>query len=172
VLYNLNIEQYKNERSKDEETNMLLIELLNINNIKLDVEASDWEQAIDLGGSILLQEGLIEPRYLEAIKETKKKLGPYIVIAPGIAISHSKPEDGALNMGMSLVRLKEPIDFGHQTNGPVKLLFTLAATDKKAHLEALKQLMHIFLRKKDMNILLNSQDIEEIAKVISKHSRN
>jgi mannitol/fructose-specific phosphotransferase system IIA component (Ntr-type) len=150
----------------------MLNNILNTNRIKIDAEASDWEEAIDLGGDILIRENIIEPRYLKAIKETKEKLGPYIVIAPGIAISHSKPEDGVLDVGMSLIRLKEPVDFGHRTNGPVKLLFTLATTDRKTHLEALRQLMHIFLREEDMNTLLNSRNVEEIAKVIYKHSEN
>lgn len=151
---------------------MLLNELLNIDRIKIDVETSDWEEAIDAGGKMLLKEGLIESRYIEAVKETKKKLGPYIVIAPGIAISHSKPEDGVLEMGMSLIRLKEPVDFGHKTNGPVKLVFTLAATDKKTHLKALRQLMHIFLHKDDLDILFNSKSVGEIVEVINKHSKN
>lgn len=149
---------------------MRLDEMLNEKTIRLDVEADGWEQAVDIGGSILLSEGLIEPRYIEAVKETKKKLGPYIVIAPGIAISHSRPEDGVLHTGMSLIRLKEPVDFGHETNGPVKLLFTLAARDSEVHLEALKQLMDVLLDSRSMEILLNSDSIREIAEVMEKHS--
>lgn len=151
---------------------MLLHEMLNTDRIRIEVEAFDWEEAIEIGGNILLRDDVIEPRYLEAVKKTKKMLGPYIVVAPGIAISHSIPEDGAKKMGMSLIRLKEPVDFGHRTNGPVKLLFTLAATDKKSHLKALRQLMHIFLNKKDINVLFNSCNIREISDVIEKHSKN
>lgn len=165
-------QQHKSAKSKAGETKMQLNEMLNKDKIKIDVEASNWEQAIDIGGDILLAEGLIEPRYLEAVKETKKKLGPYIVIAPGIAISHTRPENGALATGMSLVRLKEPIDFGHQTNGPVKLLFTLATKDKISHLQALRQLMHILMHKEDMEILFHSQSVTEIAEVINRHSKS
>lgn len=149
---------------------MRLHKMLNTSRIRIDVYASDWEEAIELGGDILIRENIIEPRYLVAVKETKKKIGPYIVVAPGIAISHSLPENGVNELGMSLIRLKDPVDFGHKTNGPVKLLFTLAATDKNAHLKALRQLMHIFLNKNDLYILFNSINIEEIASVIEKHS--
>jgi mannitol/fructose-specific phosphotransferase system IIA component (Ntr-type) len=149
---------------------MLLNELLHLNRIKIDIDATDWEEAIDAGGMILLEEGLIEPRYIQAIKESKEKFGPYIVIAPGIAISHSKPEDGVIRAGMSLIRLKNPVSFGHSSNDPVSLIFTLAATDNIRHLKALKQLMYILLNKEDLDKLFTAQGIDEIAKVITEYS--
>ncbi len=50
---------------------MLLNEMLTKSHIQVNVEAKDWEKAIDLGGDILLQENLIEQSYIEAVKRTK-----------------------------------------------------------------------------------------------------
>jgi len=149
-----------------------LNELLKANRIMVNVEAEDWERVIDVGASLLLKEGMIEPRYIDAIKETKKTMGPYIVIAPGIAIPHSKPEDGVLKTGMSFIKLKEPVYFGHIDNDPVRIVFTLASIDRNTHLAALKQLMNILMDNEELEKLFNSQSIDEIVDVINKHSQN
>lgn len=149
---------------------MLLNEILLINRIKVNVDAKDWEEAIDIGGSLLIDEALIEKRYIEAVKKTLKKLGPYIVLAPGIAISHSRPEDGVNKTSMSLIQLIEPVKFGHETNDPVKLVFTLATTDNESHLKSLRQLMSLMMVSEDLEVLFTTNDVNDIIQVINKHS--
>ncbi|MFG6128711.1 PTS sugar transporter subunit IIA, partial [Staphylococcus aureus] len=41
----------------------------------------------------LLQEQVIEQCYVEAMIESVNELGPYIVIAPEIAIAHARPNN-------------------------------------------------------------------------------
>ncbi len=149
---------------------MLLNEMLTKSHIQVNVEAKDWEKAIDLGGDILLQENLIEQSYIEAVKKTKNELGPYIVIAPGIALSHARPENGVNHTSMSLIRLKEPVAFGHEDNDPVSLVFTLATTDSQSHLNALQQLMSVMTNKEDLSVLFTTNDVDEIVDIINKHS--
>jgi len=72
-----------------------------------------------------------------------KELGPYIVVAPGVAMPHARPEDGAIATGMSLVTLKEPVVFGNPDNDPVRLVIGLAALDAQAHLHALATLVEL-----------------------------
>lgn len=150
--------------------NMLLNEMLSKNHIQVNVEAKNWENAIDLGGEILLNEKLIEQTYIEAVKKTKREIGPYIVIAPGIALSHARPENGVNKTSMSLIQLKEPVEFGHEENDPVKLVFTLATTDNKSHLESLRQLMSVMTESTDMEVLFTTKDVNEIVEIINKHS--
>ena len=41
--------------------------------------------------------------------------GPYIVIAPGLALAHARPGPEVLADGLAVVTLAEPVPFGHRT---------------------------------------------------------
>lgn len=139
-----------------------LRDVLTASTIRLDVSAGDWEEAFCAGADLLLRQGLIEPRYITALIDTVRSFGPYAAIAPGIALSHAKPEDGVNGLGLSFIRLSKPVSIGHPENDPIRLVFTLAPVDSYSHHKILAQLMKIFLNKKDMDIFLHSGSLEEI----------
>lgn len=121
----------------------VLLELLNEKTIELNVDAKDWQESIFIGGKLLEDEGLIEHRYIDAMINTVKEMGPYIVIVKGIAMPHARPEAGAKGIGMALLTLKNPINFGNEENDPVKIVIFLCAIDKVNHLKALAELMQL-----------------------------
>ena len=92
----------------------------------------------------MVKKGLTHPSYTEAMKETLKTLGPYYVIAPGIAMPHARPEDGVIQTGFSLITLKDPVEFGSEANDPVDILIGFAALDKQKHISALKEIATCF----------------------------
>jgi len=73
--------------------------------IRLKARAVDWQEAVRMGGELLVNAGFAKPSYIEAMVETVKQLGPYSVIAPGIAMPHARPEAGVIKPGLSLVTL-------------------------------------------------------------------
>lgn len=148
----------------------MLKELLTRETIQLHISCKDWIEAIQAGTSILLERGSVEQRYEETIIENFKKYGPYMVIAPGIVLSHARPENGVNTLSMSLVTLQTPVHFGNETNDPVKLIITLAATDNKTHLKALEQLMELLMNKDDMRAMVTATDIDNIIAIIHKYS--
>lgn len=99
------------------------------------LQASDWKDSILKGGQLLVNNGAATQAYLETIVEKCVKNGPYIVIAPGIAMPHARPEEGALALGYGLVTLKNPVNFGDPDNDPVELLIFMAAPSVKEHNE-------------------------------------
>ncbi len=118
----------------------VLTQLLTADRIALDVRASDWEEAVRASGDLLVQTGAATSEYIEAMVRNVREIGPYIVIAPGVAMPHARPEDGSIEVAISMVRLSTPVAFGHQANDPVDLVFALAAVDSEAHLTAIVQL--------------------------------
>lgn len=108
--------------------------------VAVDVPAADREAAVRAAGNLLVGAGAVEPRYVEAMLRVLDTHGPYIVIAPGIALPHATPEDGVLRTAISVATLREPVTFGHQANDPVRLVVALAPVDKHAHLSALQQI--------------------------------
>jgi PTS system ascorbate-specific IIA component len=90
------------------------------------------------------------------------KFGPYIVIAPGIALAHGKPGDGVIETGLSLLVLKQAIEFQHSQNDPVRLVFGLAATDHESHIEVMSKLAEVLSDQQRMNSLLTCSQSEQI----------
>ena len=72
--------------------------------------------------------------YTDQMIETVEKMGPYIVIAPGLALAHSRPSEAVLKTGLSWVRLSTPVKFGNKANDPVSLVIGLAGHDENEHI--------------------------------------
>lgn len=148
----------------------MLSDLLTQETVRINVDCKDWVEAIKAGTEVLVEKGYVETKYEEAIIENFKTLGPYMVVAPGIVLSHARPENGVNTLSMSLTTLKEPVKFGNETNDPVKLVITVAAVDNETHLKALSQLMELFMNGEDMNVIFTSTNKEDVIKVINKYS--
>lgn len=153
------------ESTKEPLQGVQLSDLLTADTIQLDVDADSWQDALYAGGDVLKKLGCIQDAYIDHVIENLLELGPYIVIAPGIAFSHGSYNIGVDAMGMSLIRLRNAVKFNHSTNDPVKLIFTLAATDKTSHYSALTSLMDILLNQQQLNTLFNATDVDDLVNV-------
>ena len=134
--------------------------------IKLDVAADTWQDAIREAGKLLLQADAIQPEYIDAMIQTAEELGPYIVIDKGIAMPHASPDSGAKKTALSLIRLRKPVYFGNPDNDPVHLVFGLSAIDNKLHITAMKSLALMLMDKEKMVRIMSAPDIESIYKEI------
>jgi PTS system ascorbate-specific IIA component len=70
--------------------------------------------------------------------------GPYIVIAPGLALAHARPGPEVLASGLSVVTLLEPVVFGHPHNDPVSVIVGLAVASGDDHLAAVAAVANTF----------------------------
>lgn len=118
----------------------VLKELITEDTIALNDPATTWEEAIRKGGELLLRNESIRHEYIEAMVASVNKYGPYIVIAPGVAMAHARPDDGVNKIGFSLITLDTPVKFGNEENDPVEIVITIAAIDHSTHLKALSEL--------------------------------
>lgn len=107
---------------------------------QVGVEAKDWRDAIRRAVQPLVEQGAVEPTYVQRCIELVEEQGPYMVLAPGIALAHARPEDGALRLGLSVTRLARPVSFGHPDNDPVDLVFAFASPDGRQHVGLLSAL--------------------------------
>ena len=108
--------------------------------VKAKIHASNWEHAIELVGEVMIGARLVEERYVEAMKNALRELGPYSVLAPGIAMPHARPDDGVLQPGFALMTLETPVEFGNQENDPVDIVIAFCAVDKVSHVAALREI--------------------------------
>jgi len=145
----------------------LLNQALAEGSITLKAKANDWKQAIELAGSGLVQSGRTTPSYTQAMVDAFEELGPYMVIAPGIALAHARPSAEVLSTGLSLVTLSEPVHFGNATNDPVSLVIGLAATDHDGHIDLMASLSELLMDVMKVNMLLQATNLEEVRTLFS-----
>lgn len=106
-------------------------------------KADNWEDAIRKAGGVLLENGCCSQEYVDDMVNVVVEHGPYIVIIPGVALAHARPECGAKKIGVSVVTLAEPVNFGNPDNDPVKLVLGLSAVDNNTHIEVIRDMMKI-----------------------------
>ena len=108
---------------------MKLTDLIRPNLIAVGVHVNDWQEAVRESGRLLVEDNAVEPRFVDAMIESVKEFGPYIVLAPGFAMPHAKAEAGCIKTSMSLITLTEPVEFGNPDNDPVHVVAALTAKD-------------------------------------------
>lgn len=149
------------------EENYMLSDLIRKETIALGLEVNDWQDAVRKAGQLLIDDGSITEEYVDGAIENVKELGPYIVITKGIALPHATNKVGVNRTAMSLITLKNPVNFGNKNNDPVDTVFMLATTDSTSHLGALQDLSEFLGDEEFLNILRHDTTIEKILAFIA-----
>jgi mannitol/fructose-specific phosphotransferase system IIA component (Ntr-type) len=134
--------------------------------VRLDAEAKTAEEAIRLAGSLLVEAGKAEAGYVDAMVKGFREIGPYIVLAPGIAIPHARPEHGVKEQCLSLVRLKEPVVFGHPANDPVRLVCAIGGVDNTGHIGMLQALASVLGDANKLQGIMEAATFSELQRAI------
>lgn len=132
----------------------------NEKNVRLNIKANGWEDAVRQAGQILVDNRHVKPRYVDEIIKSINEFGPYIVISDGLAIPHTRPENGAIDIGFSLITLEEPVKFDEETS-PVNVMICFSAIDGSSHLEILKMIVN-FVEEGKIEEIAKLQDIREL----------
>ena len=135
--------------------------------VSLDYSAQSWEQAVREAGRLLLNAGCIDQTYIDDMVSSSKAMGGYIVICKGVALPHSRSGRHVKKIGISFLRLKEPIAFGNEEYDPVDMVFALASVDSKSHIHALKDLSLILSQDNNLKLLRSAKKPERILELLS-----
>jgi ascorbate PTS system EIIA or EIIAB component len=100
---------------------------------RVAVDAPDWRAAIRAACRPLVDAGAFEDRYVNQCIANVVLNGPYIVLAPGIALAHARPQDGVRTLGLGVAALARPVAFGHPKNDPVDVVIAFGSPDKESH---------------------------------------
>ena len=137
--------------------------------IRVGVEAADWRAAVTAAGQALARSGATTPAYAGEMIAAIEAMGPYMVIAPGIALPHARPSPAVLRVGLSVVALARPVPFGHPQNDPVTLVIALAAPDNRSHTQALATLAGLLAEETRRAALLRAERPEEILAAVEAY---
>jgi PTS system ascorbate-specific IIA component len=136
-------------------------------NIQIVDSVCDWKQAITLAAQPLLEKEAITQAYIKAIFNSHQELGPYYVLAPGLAMPHARPEQGGIKNGLSLLHIKKGVCFDSKENDPIYVVIMLCALSGDEHINMITALADIFSDDERLSALLKASSMETIQAVIS-----
>lgn len=140
----------------------MLTDWINENNISIIHHIEDWKKAVALAVQPLIDVGAVESRYLQAIYDMHREIGPYYVLGEGIAMPHARPEEGVIRTALSLVIVSDGVEFGSEDNDPVYIIFALAAVDSHSHIEMIASLSHLFCDDEAVQKLRGCQNKQDV----------
>lgn len=146
---------------------MRLIDYFPASSISIKSSATNWQEAIDFSMSSLLANHYVNTNYIQAIKDLTITIGPYYILAPGVAMPHARPECGALKTGMSLTLLKQEVKFAEDDEG-IKLLIGLSAADSDSHIGAIQALGELLSEEETLTALLAAKSEKQLADIIAR----
>lgn len=145
-----------------------MTQIIKEEHIQLREKVANWEESIQVAAAPLLQEGYFNDDYVKSMIKSVYDMGPYIVIAPEIAIAHARPNDNVHKVGLSLLKLEEHINFSDNSHY-ASLVFVLSAIDNEAHLEILKKLATILSDKETVASLILANSKSEIINIFKEN---
>ncbi|PTG80438.1 PTS ascorbate transporter subunit IIA [Staphylococcus chromogenes] len=143
----------------------MTLDVLTKDKIIVKDQVDSWEEAIEFAAQPLLTQKYIEFSYIDSMIQSVKTLGPYIVIAPHVAIAHARPGNDVHQVGLSLLKLDEAINFSTDSHY-AELVFVLSATDSTSHLTVLQNLAQLLGQQENIEALLEASNEEEIINII------
>ena len=141
----------------------MLKELINEQRVRKVSKVKDWEEAIKVAAEPLLEDESIKEEYVEAMIESIKKHGPYIVLADRFALPHASAKEGVNRLSMSLLTVEEEVDL---LGKPVNIFMVLATVDNNSHIRALASLSELLYDEENLKIFRDG-DSKKILKIIN-----
>jgi len=145
----------------------VLEQALGQGSIKLQQSCVSWRETFELAGLGLVESSRTTSAYIQEMIQAFEELGPYMVIAPGIALAHGRPSESVIETGLSLVTLSTPVVFGSTSNDPVSLVIGLAAVDHDSHIDLMAALSELLMSEDTVNSLLRATNESEVRSYLS-----
>lgn len=135
--------------------------------VTIAASAVDWRGAVHLAGEALQRSGVTTPEYTGRMAEVIDEFGPYVVIAPGLALVHARPGPDVLSDGLAVVTLAHPVDFGHPHNDPVSVVIGLAVATPDAHVTSVAGLANVFNDPSAIPALAAARSVHEVQEIMA-----
>lgn len=134
---------------------------------------SNWEEAVKASYQTLIDDGTIEPCYIDQVIGSIKELGPYIVLAPDIAMPHTTMgAKGVKSSAVCFMKVEQPVHFTEgDPENDARLFFSLAAQNPEEHLENMQKLAEELMTEGLTDDLLLCETEEDILKLEAKYGQ-
>ncbi len=150
---------------------MVLREFVEKNHFRFADEAKDWKDAIRMSCETLEADGTVEENYKEDIIACVEKYGPYIMIAPNIAMPHAQEGARGVNKTeIAFMKLKKPVSF--EPGNPemeAQLFFTLASCNPDQHLDNMSRLSEMLCNEQLVAELAEAETTSDLLEIQKKY---
>lgn len=151
---------------------MLLSQILDAKHFLFADGFERWQDAIKASCQPLEADGTVDGEYAQQIIDCINKYGPYIVIAPMIAMPHSQENaKGVFKTAISFMRTKEIVAFDPEDREKdARLFFTLASQDHNQHLKNMSALACMLDDEALIEDLLAAESEEDLRSLCAKYN--
>lgn len=139
-------------------------------NIVLDYPAENWQDAVHKAGELLYDNGYIQKEGIAAIQKNMYELKENSVVTPGVMMAHSKSYELTYRIGISMVRLRQPVKL-LGTGEEIDIVFGLAALNNRTHLVALSQLAHVINSEERLHFLRREEELMSILNIFRNNTK-
>lgn len=139
-------------------------EILTTDNIEIGVTLNTKEEAIRYAGKVLLDNGYIEPDYIDKMVERDQVSTTYI--GNKVAIPHGTEDakESVEDTGLSIVITKDSVSFD---GNDVNILIGIAAKGNE-HLEILSKIAIVCSEEENIERIIHAQSKQEIIDIFGE----
>lgn len=134
--------------------------------IILAARARDWREAVGIAGRALTESGSTDAGYTADMVRMIEDRGPYVVVAPGLALAHARPGSSVKRDGIAIVTLSEPVEFGNPYNDPVRVIVALAGASSASHLRIVAEVANLFNDTDAVERLAAATSADEVREIL------
>jgi PTS system ascorbate-specific IIA component len=137
--------------------------------VAADVECNTWRDAVRACGNLLVNEGDVDPPFIDSMIHTVEELGPYMILLPKIAFFHGRPSKDVHRNCLSMITLKEPVIFEEFEGQVINCAFGFGAVDNESHVNLLTDVAKLLQDGEFVELVCNNGCREDIFRILAKY---
>lgn len=157
-----------NQSNFEKNTELRLKDLIDLSTINLNVDFKSDIEALDYGGSVMVDKGYISENYKDTVIRQYANETTHLVIAPRIVLPHTSPFHGVYRPGIGISTFKKTIDFNSGVD-EVKIMFYLCPPNDYSHISAMSELLELISEENFIDFISAATSSQELLESI--HSR-
>ncbi len=139
---------------------------LSIDNIFLNLQADNKEQAIRFAGQQLVNSGYVEPEYIDAMLQREALVSTYL--GQSIAVPHGTVEakDRVLCTGIVICQYPQGVSFSDDPEDVAHLIIGIAARNNE-HIQVISRITNLLDDESLVERLMTTRDVQEALSLLS-----
>ena len=140
-------------------------EILTPETIELKASVSNQEEAIRRAGTLLVENGHVEERYIDSMFEREKSVSTFMGNAVAIPHGTGDSKQWVTRSGLSIITMPEGVEYG---DGDVAKLVIGIAGKGDEHLDILSRISLVVSEEENVEKIVNAQTKEELLAIFDE----
>jgi PTS system mannitol-specific IIA component len=140
-------------------------EILTPETIELKASVSSQEEAIRRAGTLLVENGHVEERYIDSMFEREKSVSTFMGNAVAIPHGTGDSKQWVTRSGLSIITVPEGVEYG---DGDVAKLVIGIAGKGDEHIDILSRISLVVSEEENVEKIVNAQTKEELLAIFDE----